>query len=187
MYWQVYLHKTVLAAEKMLVKILERVREIYSASDEGLKTQSALDFFLGEFKQQMNEDALAKFCSLDDHDLMHAVKVWSKHPDRILSLLCNRLLNRQLYRSRIQAEEFDPQFIEEKKREAIRQFQIDPKDIRYLCFTGEASNTLYQTIDERINILFKDGMIKDISMIDNALIQQKLSAPVKKFYICLLT
>ena len=118
---------------------------------------------------------------------MHAVKVWSKHSDKILSLLCNRLLNRQLYRSRIQAEEFDLQFIKEKQQEAIRQFKIDPADIRYLCFTGEASNTLYQTMDERINILFKDGMIKDISMIDNALIQQKLSAPVKKFYICLLT
>jgi HD superfamily phosphohydrolase len=187
MYWQVYLHKTVLAAEKMLVKILERVREIYQANDEGLKTQSALDFFLGEFNSEMNLDALEKFCTLDDHDIMHAVKVWSKHPDKILALLCNRLLNRQLYRSRIQAEAFDPQFIKEKQQEAIRQFKIDPADIRYLCFTGEASNTLYQTMDERINILFKDGMIKDISMIDNALIQQKLSAPVKKFYICLLT
>ena len=135
----------------------------------------------------MNLDALEKFCSLDDHDVMHAVKVWSKHPDKILALLCNRLLNRQLYRSRIQAEEFDSQYLKEKEEEAIRQFHIDPADVRYLCFTGEASNTLYQTKDERINILFKDGLIKDISLIDNALIQQKLSAPVKKFYICLLT
>jgi hypothetical protein len=135
----------------------------------------------------MDAEALEKFCSLDDHDVMHAVKVWSKHPDKILSLLCNRLLNRQLYRSRIQADEFEPQFIKEKEQEAIRHFKISQADVRYLCFTGEASNTLYQTIDERINILFKDGMIKDISMIDNALIQQKLSAPVKKFYICLLT
>jgi HD superfamily phosphohydrolase len=186
MYWQVYLHKTVLAAEKMLVKILERVREIYSPSDAGLKTQSELDFFLGEFNSEMNVTALDKFCSLDDHDIMHAVKVWSKHPDNILSLLCNKLLNRQLYRSRIQADSFDPQFVKEKERAAIMQYKIDPADVRYLCFTGDASNTLYQTIDERINILFKDGMVKDISKIDNALIQQNLSAPVKKFYICFL-
>ena len=187
MYWQVYLHKTVLAAEKMLVKILERVREIYNKADALLETHSALDFFLGDFDGEMNTEALKKFCSLDDHDVMHAVKIWSKHPDSILQILCNRLLNRKLYRSRIQSEEFEQLFIEEKQKEAIRDFKIHPEDVRYLCFTGEASNTLYQTIDERINILFKDGMVKDISMIDNALIQQNLSAPVKKFYICLLS
>ncbi|MBY0480549.1 MAG: HD domain-containing protein [Chitinophagaceae bacterium] len=187
MYWQVYLHKTVLAAEKMLVKILERVREIYKKTDPFIQTHTSLDFFLGDFDGEMNTDALKKFCSLDDHDVMHAVKVWSRHPDRILQILCNRLLNRKLYRSRIQSEEFEELFIQEKQKEAVRDFKISPDDVRYLCFTGEASNTLYQTLDERINILFKDGMVKDISMIDNALIQQNLSAPVKKFYICLLS
>lgn len=187
MYWQVYLHKTVLAAEKMLVKILERVREIYNKTDPFIQTHTSLDFFLGDFDGEMNTDALKKFCSLDDHDVMHAVKVWSRHPDRILQILCNRLLNRKLYRSRIQSEEFEELFIQEKQKEAVRDFKISPDDVRYLCFTGEASNTLYQTLDERINILFKDGMVKDISMIDNALIQQNLSAPVKKFYICLLS
>jgi hypothetical protein len=75
----------------------------------------------------------------------------------------------------------------EKKAAAARQFGINDADIHYLCFNGEASNTLYQTRDERINILFKDGTVKDISQIDNALIHQNLSSPVKKFYICLLT
>jgi hypothetical protein len=74
-----------------------------------------------------------------------------------------------------------------KKEQAIQQFGIDPADIDYLCFTGEATNTLYQTKDERINILFKDGTVTDISRIENALIHQNLSAAVKKFYICLLT
>jgi uncharacterized protein len=187
MYWQVYLHKTVLSAEKMLVKILERVREIYSKSDEALKTQSALDFFLGDFEGQMDQSALEKFCSLDDHDVMHAIKRWSLHPDKVLSLLCIRLLNRQLYKSRIQTEDFEPAFLMEKQIASAKQFQINPAEAHYLCFTGEASNTLYQTYDERINILYKDGMVKDISRIDNALIQQNLSAPVKKFYICLLS
>ena len=187
MYWQVYLHKTALAAEKMLVKILERVRSIYSKEDAALQTFSALDFFLGDFNGDMDTAAIEKFCSLDDHDMMHAVKRWSHHPDKILSLLCTRLLNRELYKSRIQAEPFEEAYLKEKETQAIRQFGIDPVDVHYLCFTGEASNTMYQTRDERINILFKDGTVTDISRIDNALINQNLSSPVKKFYICLLT
>ena len=187
MYWQVYLHKTALAAEKMLVKILERVRSIYSKEDAALKTFSELDFFLGDFNGNMDTAAIEKFCSLDDHDVMHAVKRWSHHPDKILSLLCSRLLNRQLYKSRIQAEPFETAYLKEKETQAIQQFGIDPADSHFLCFTGEASNTMYQTRDERINILFKDGTVTDISRIDNALINQNLSSPVKKFYICLLT
>ncbi|OYU54288.1 MAG: phosphohydrolase [Chitinophagaceae bacterium BSSC1] len=187
MYWQVYLHKTVLSAEKMLVKIIERVREIYQATDQALQTQTALDFFLGSFSGVMDHHALEQFCSLDDHDVMHAIKHWSKHPDRVLSLLCKRFLNRQLYKSRIQSEDFEPLFLKEKQDAAANKFGINPADAHYLCFTGEASNTMYQTLDERINILFKDGMVKDISKIDNALIQQNLSAPVKKFYICMLS
>lgn len=187
MYWQVYLHKTVLAAERMLVKILERVREIYQPTDTALQTQSAIDFFLGGFAGHMNDDTLDLFCSLDDHDIMHALKRWSKHPDAILSLLCTRFLNRRLYKSRIQAEPFDPSWVKAKEKEAAEKFGIGLASIHYLCFTGEATNTLYQTVDERINILFRDQTIKDISQVDNALIHQNLSAPVKKNYICLLT
>ncbi len=187
MYWQVYLHKTVLGAEKMLVKILERVKQIYRETDPQLVTLSELDFFLGSFPGTMDDAALAKFCAVDDHDVMHAIKRWSRHPDKILSLLCTRLLNRELYKTRIQTEPFDRAYLAGKKNEVIRQFGIDPSDTGYLCFTGEATNTLYQTRDERINILFKNGIVTDISQIDNALIHQNLSAPVKKFYICLLT
>jgi uncharacterized protein len=187
MYWQVYLHKTVLGAEKMLVKILERVRSIYTKDDEALQTQSALDFFLGNFDGDMDDTKLDLFCSLDDHDIMHALKRWAIHPDKILSLLCNRFLNRQLYKSRIQADAFDKDFVKEKEKQASEQFGIALADIGYVCFTGEATNTLYQTVDERINILFRDGVVKDISEVDNALIHQNLSAPVKKNYICLLT
>ncbi|MDE3251936.1 MAG: HD domain-containing protein [Bacteroidota bacterium] len=187
MYWQVYLHKTVLGAEKMLVKILERVKQIYKATDPQLVTLSELDFFLGSFSGKMDETALAKFCAIDDHDVMHAVKVWGRHPDPILSLLCTRFLNRQLYKTRIQTGPFEKDYLAAKQAGTIQSFGIHPDDIGYLCFTGEATNTLYQTKDERINILFKNGTVTDISQIDNALIHQNLSAPVKKFYICLLT
>ncbi len=187
MYWQVYLHKTVLSAEKMLVRILERVRDIYSPDDERLKTLSCLDFFLGEFDGIMDRDALDKFCEIDDHDVLHALKRWKHHPDPILSLLCGRFLDRRLYKARIQSEPFEASYIREKEALAMQAFGVAQADVHYLCFTGEATNTLYQPRDEQINILFKDGSVTEISQIDNALIHQNLSAPVKKFYICSLT
>jgi HD superfamily phosphohydrolase len=186
MYWQVYLHKTVLSAEKMLVKILERARSLYTSTDAAMQTGSALDYFLGSFNGTMDAHALAQFCVLDDHDIMHAIKRWSAHPEKILSLLCSRFLSRQLYKTTIQSEPFLPATIAAKQKESLDAFNIDASEVDFVCFTGEATNTLYQTKDERINILFKDGSIKDISLIDNALIHQNLSAAVKKNYICQL-
>jgi HD superfamily phosphohydrolase len=187
MYWQVYLHKTVLSAEKMLVKIMERVRELYDKNDESLTTRSSLDYFLGEFNGTMDPKSLAMFCLLDDFDVISGIKRWSNHPDQVLSLLCNCFLNRKLYKSRIQAEPFSPEFVREKQEQSVRQFGINPKDVAYLCFTGIATNTTYQSREEKINILYKDGTVKDITEVDNTMIQQNLSSQVKKFYICLLT
>lgn len=186
MYWQVYLHKTVLSAEKMLVKILERARSLYTSTDAAMQTGAALDYFLGSFNGTMDAHALAQFCALDDHDIMHAIKRWSAHPDKVLSLLCSRFLSRQLYKTTIQSEPFLPATIAAKQKESLDAFNLDASEVDFVCFTGEATNTLYQTKDERINILFKDGSIKDISLIDNALIHQNLSAAVKKNYICQL-
>lgn len=186
MYWQVYLHKTVLAAEMMLVKIMERVKEIYTAGDEALRTDSALDFFLSGYNANEHELILDNYCSLDDHDVMHAVKQWSKHPDKVLGLLCKNLLNRMLYKTKFQQEPFNAEAVHKKRQAAIAAHKLSMEEARYFCFTGEASNTTYQKADERINILFKDGSIKDITSIDNALISQNLSIPVKKFYICSL-
>ncbi len=186
MYWQVYLHKTVLAAEKMMVKIIERVRAIYSPSDKELPTITALDYFLAHPNPSLTEENISRFCSLDDYDIMHAIKHWSKHSDPILSLLCNRLLNRQLFHCRIQAAPFSPDYLQQKQQELLQQYATNEADLPFVCFTGEASNTLYQLKDERIQVLFKDGTVTDISRIENALIQENLSAPVKKFYICTL-
>jgi len=186
MYWQVYLHKTVLAAEKMMVKIIERVRAIYSNNDKELLTQTALDYFLAHPYPSLTDENISRFCSLDDFDIMHAIKRWSKHSDPILTLLCNRLLNRQLFHCRIQAAPFSPDYLQQKQQELLQHYAINEADLPFVCFTGEASNTLYQLKDERIQVLFKDGTVTDISRIENALIQENLSAPVKKFYICTL-
>jgi HD superfamily phosphohydrolase len=186
MYWQVYLHKTVLAAEKMLVNILLRVRELSNRGAEGLKTGGATDFFLYYFDGQMTRETLDQFCQLDDVDFSFAVKRWSFHPDFVLSELCKRLLNRRLFKCKLQSVPFEEDLVQQKVMNACGELHIREEEAKYFVFSGEANNTMYKTADERINILFKDGTVKDISGVDNPLIHQTISAPVKKFYICSL-
>ncbi|SFP74386.1 HD domain-containing protein [Parafilimonas terrae] len=182
MYWQVYLHKTVLAAEKMIVKIIERAREIF---DDSLKLNSTLDYFFKGFSE-MNDEALEKFCLIDDYDVMFAVKKWSSHTDKVLSTLCSNLLNRKLYKCRLQTQAFDVSEIEEKRKQMAAKMNISVHEAGYFVFTGEAMNTTYRLQDEQINILSKNGNVKDISQVDDPLIHKTLSMPVKKFYICQL-
>lgn len=187
MYWQVYLHKTVLSAEKMLVKIIQRVRSIYKDHQDSLATGSQVDFFLGEFKGPMNTETIKRFCLMDDFDVISAIKKWSTHSDKVLSLLCTRMLNRNIYKTSIQATPFESSFVEAKKQQVMLQFGVNEEEANFLCFTGIATNTTYQNKEEKINILYKDGSVKDITEVDNSMIQQNLSSQVKKFYICLLT
>jgi hypothetical protein len=184
MYWQVYLHKTVLSAEKMLVRIIERARELGGA---GVASGSpVLDFFLKQelVTGSMVEDNLDRFCLLDDFDVMSAIKNWMFHPDKVLSILSRCLIDRRLLKVRFQATPFDKNYVGELRAAAGRLLSIDPEEAAYFVFTGEAANTTYNPVDEKINILFKDGSVRDISQVDNALIHQTLSSPVKKFYLC---
>lgn len=187
MYWQVYLHKTVLSAEMMLVKIIQRAKELIA---KGIKTEaatSALNYFLqNPSMNHKTQEHLDTFCRLDDFDVMATVKNWMDHPDKILSTLCKGLVDRKLYKVKLQADSFDSSLVNEKKKELMQRFGISNEEADYFVFTGEAINTTYNPEDERINILFKDGSVKDISKVDNALIHQHLSSPVKKHYICYL-
>ncbi|MEO7924083.1 MAG: HD domain-containing protein [Chitinophagaceae bacterium] len=181
MYWQVYLHKTVVSAEQMLQKILQRAKQINADAPSPF-----LNIFLRQdtaSAQRINE-WLFEFCQLDDYDMMGAVKSWQMHEDKILSTLCRSLVERNLLKVKLQASPFDPAIVLEKTTEVCEKLGIAEKEAAYFVFTGEASNTTYDPGDERINILFKDGTIKDISQVDNALIQHNLKGPVKKYYIC---
>ena len=187
MYWQVYLHKTVLSAEMMLVKIIQRAKELIT---KGIKTEaatSALNYFLqNPSTDHKTQEHLDTFCRLDDFDIMSTVKNWMDHPDKILSTLCRGLVDRKLYKVKLQADSFDISLVNEKKKVLMQRFGISNEEASYFVFTGEAINTTYNPEDERINILFKDGSVKDISKVDNALIHQHLASPVKKQYICYL-
>lgn len=187
MYWQVYLHKTVLGAEMMLVKIIRRAKELI---EKGIKVEAstvAFNFFLqNPSVHHKTNEHLDIFCSLDDYDVMSTIKNWMSHTDKILSTLCRGLVDRKLYKVKLQADSFDPDFVDEKKKELMRQLVVNDEEVNYFVFTGEAVNTTYNPRDEKINILFKDGSVKDISQVDNALIHQHLASTVKKQYICFL-
>jgi HD superfamily phosphohydrolase len=187
MYWQVYLHKTVLSAENMLVKILRRAKELASQG-VSLFASPALHYFLyhtitaANFEQE--PACLQQFCLLDDYDILGAIKVWAQHPDKILSLLCNWLINRNLFKCVLSNEAFDAESIHLLRQKIQQQYGISGKDLDYFVFTGTACLNAYNVNNEKINILFKDGTVKDISSIDNALVSHTLAIPVKKFYIC---
>jgi hypothetical protein len=187
MYWQVYLHKTVLCAEQMLVKIIERAKELINFGEVVKSATETLDFFLQKDNGQDHiEKHIEKFCLLDDYDVLSTIKNWMVHPDKVLALLCRGLIERSLLKVKLQAEPIDVNWMEEQRNGICREQGISEKDSHYLIFNGEAVNTTYDPKEERINILFKDKSVKDISQVDNALIHQALSSPVKKYYICYL-
>jgi len=187
MYWQVYLHKTVLCAEKMLVRIMERAKELVAKGLLVNSCSSILDDFLrdGDSGMLIGKN-LDKFCLLDDYDVTTTIKQWMFHPDKVLSLLCSRLIHRKLLKVRFQATPFDEGYVTALREQVCRQESITPEEACYFVFTGQAVNTTYDPSEEMINILFKNGEVRDISQVDNALIQQTLASPVKKFYICYL-
>ncbi|MEP7110383.1 MAG: phosphohydrolase, partial [Ferruginibacter sp.] len=177
MYWQVYLHKTVLCAEQMLKRIIKRAKYIKAS------TQLPLNQFINEPVETVT---LEQFCKLDDYDVVSAIKGWCTHEDKVLSFLSKSIINRDLLKVKYFAEPVDENLIEEKTLEAMQKMNLCAEEAAWLVFTGEASGSTYNFDDEHINILFKDGSVKDISEVDDALINQNQSGKIKKYYICYL-
>lgn len=186
MYWQVYLHKTVLGAEHLVINILQRAKQLAQRGVELFATP-ALRFFLYE-KITGNDFAsdksiLEKFCLLDDADITASIKVWATHSDRILSKLCIMLDNRRLYKVKLSTQPLDQEF-EKMKQVVLNSGSITEEELPFYLFMGSTSNSTYNQNDERINILMKTGDVVNISKVDNALINSDLTIPVEKFYIC---
>jgi uncharacterized protein len=185
MYWQVYLHKTVVAAEKMLVKIIDRANELIAGGIELHAASTNLNFFLKEHQPDGNFiKHLERFTQLDDTDIMCTLKNWCGHFDPVLGRLCKGLVDRKLLKIKLQSEPFDYLLVEALRSDLANKLKITLEEASYFIFTGEASNTTYNPNDEHIKILYKDGTISDISKVDNALIHQQVSSPVKKYYLC---
>ena len=187
MYWQVYLHKTVMAAEKMLVKIIERANELIANGIERPMASTNLQFFLREHKPDGKfVRHIEKFAQLDDTDVMCTIKNWCGHFDKVLSRLSKGLAERKLLKIKFASEPFDNMVLESLQKDVAQKLDISETEAAYFVFTGEAVNTTYNPFDEHIKVLFKDGTVKDIAQVDNALIHQQLSTPVKKYYLCYL-
>ena len=177
MYWQVYLHKTVNCAEQMLQRIVKRARQIKAEVP-------------GPLNKLVNEPGatvtIEEFCGLDDYDLHSAIKTWSTHEDKVLSILCKGIINRQLLKTKYFGEPVDKNLLAEKTAAARAKLNLTEEEASWLVFTGEAASSTYNFDNEHIYILFKDGSVKDISEVDNALINQNMRGKVKKYYICYL-
>ncbi len=186
MYWQVYLHKTVLVAEFMLMKLLQRAKELVLRGEE-LFASPALSFFLAhELKVadlEGSDEMLNKFSELDDYDILGAMKVWVTHPDRTLSALSKGLVHRKLFRIELQNKPFSQERIEDLRREVAEKYKLNEEETGYFVIHESTSNHAYSTGPERINILQKDGRVEDISAVSDDLNINLLSSPVTKHFL----
>ncbi len=186
MYWQVYLHKTVISAEFLLVKTLERAKEL-AMQGEDLFCSPAFQFFL--YSNVTKEDfqqksTLEQFAQIDDYDILGAIKVWTKHSDKVLALLSNMLVNRRLLKIRLQKEPFTTEELQQEKQKAVQKLGISIQEADYFVFTDAIENNAYNPDSDSIKIVYKTGETKDITEASDNLNIQALSKTVKKYFLC---
>lgn len=182
MYWQVYLHKTSLAAEKMLHNLLKRAKELKLAGVK-LNCSPALDYFLSDKLKpgEINDEALNYFIELDDTDIWSAIKNWKKHPDIVLSTLCRNFLNRKLNKIEISEQEVPASRIQEDLQRIALQLNITIQEARYFVSLDKVSSNIYDDADYGIDILYNDGRIRPITQASDILNLDVLSKKVRKF------
>lgn len=189
MYWQVYYHKTSVAAESMLIKILQRAKFLSMNGFKLFATPSLHYFLENDIDKAFfvsNNLALESFVSLDDSDILSTIKVWTATDDKVLSELCRRFVNRQLFRSETTQEPVT----EERKRQLVEQYQqhfgISEEDANYFWFEECVSPNTYNYDDEKILILYRDGSLHDITEASDILNVKLLKNAASKYYLCYL-
>ena len=187
MYWQVYLHKTTVAMEKVLVNALLRAKYLSLAGEELFASPSLQyflrhdvdrDYFLG------HEEALLYYERLDDNDIWCAVKEWSHHSDPVLRMLAGDLVDRTPFRVEIQEEPFDEAYISDIQARMEAATGIHGDDLRYLYSLNTIQKDMYDVTDDHISILYKDGCTKDIAEASEILNVALLSKKIRKYYLC---
>jgi len=187
MYWQVYLHKTAVAAEKMLMNILKRAKELAGNNIQLFSSPSLHYFLYNEVNKQIflnYPEALDSFVMLDDSDVICAIKVWSTHSDIVLSELCKAFTNRRLFKVEVGSEITS----ETKRQQYLKQYQqhfgVTINEAEYFMGDETVSTDTYSPEDDNINILYKDGTIKDIADASDMLNISVLTKKVEKHYFC---
>ncbi len=187
MYWQGYLHKTVLSAENMLANILLRARELALQGMELSCSQPLRRFLYGLYQEsdfEANKDVLDTFSQLDDYDVLGAIKQWMDHEDFVLSNLSTRLIERNLLKIELQNEPFDQNEINLWIEQVIQDHGIGKKEAEYFVFSKSIDNRAYTNDNLAINLLYKDGSINDIESAADLLNISALAEPVTKFFFC---
>jgi uncharacterized protein len=185
MYWQVYLHKTVVVAEQMLIKILQRAKFL-SKNDKKIGINKNLALLLHQnYKKcdfENNRRLITEyFVSLDDYDIVSALKEFSEREDKVISFLSRSLLNRHLFKIETHSEPIQGNRVDAIKLKVKNQFHLTENEVDYLVFTGQESNTAYINTKDEINILCKDGSVKPISQFSDYHISSK---NIVKYYCC---
>lgn len=188
MYWQVYLHKTVICAEQMLIKALKRAKYL-SKNNDRFSATPALDMFLYEDFTEQNfiedENIINNFALLDDSDIYVALKTWQFSEDKVLAYLCSALINRRLFRIELENDIISQKRISDITKQVQEKYQItDAFDLQYFVFHDSTSNSAYQLKDQNIHIKFRNGNIIDVVDASDHVNLASLSDPVVKYYLC---
>jgi uncharacterized protein len=187
MYWQVYLHKTSICAETMLQQIIRRARDLKRAGENVFATPS-LELFLEKDVSidhfQSDKKYLQAFTEMDDSDIWGCIKVWAKHPDKLLSGISTMLLNRQLFKIIIGDSEQSSTILEKIQIDLLSQDNVNKEDLSYLVVQGVITNAAYVSGKQNINILTKNNQVIDIAEASDLPTIKALSNIVKKYYIC---
>ncbi|APY00254.1 HD domain-containing protein [Lacinutrix venerupis] len=185
MYWQVYLHKTSLAAEQLLIRVLKRAKELTKNGVE-LTASKALQYFLNEEinLENFTTKSLETFSKLDDYDIVSAMKAWQDYDDFVLKNLCRMIINRDLLKVKIKKKEIKESLLIEHKNNLMSKYSITAEEADYFIFTGKISNQAYTRKKQGINILHRNGKIEDVVKASDQLNFKALSKPVTKYYVC---
>ena len=187
MYWQVYLHKTVVSAEFMLIHALRRAKQVVKQGDELFASPTLMYFLKNDVRAENfknDPSVLYKFAALDDYDILGAIKVWQDHPDKVLSMLSKRLVNRDLFKIEISKDPFSPDRIRLEKEMVRNQFELNDQEIEFFVYTDILSNNAYNQHKQNINMLMKNGEIIDLSKASDNLNISALANPVEKYFLC---
>jgi HD superfamily phosphohydrolase len=187
MYWQVYLHKTVVAGENMLIHALRRAKEL-SLDGKPLFASPSLSFFLSQEIKEAdfinNPQVLVHFANLDDYDILGAIKVWQYHDDKILSTLSSALVNRKLFKIEISKDPFSEDRINLEKEMVRSLYQLNADEVNYFVYSDILTNKAYNQHKQNINMLMKSGEIIDLTKASDNLNISALAQPVEKYFIC---
>ncbi|MDA3865201.1 MAG: HD domain-containing protein [Salinivirgaceae bacterium] len=183
MYWQVYLHKTVVASEMMLRKIIARARQL-TMSGETLWAPPALQYFLSRNAFEINDTLLDNFSVLDDDDVVASVKVWQHHHDLVISKLSTMYTNRQLFKIELQNKPFTPTEIATIKDKTAHYFNISLQETEYFVVSDILTNNAYRPDSGKISILFKDERVEDLENASDMFDHGALQQTVKKYFLC---